>query len=82
LITTVHPTAIHPLRKAESVVDEETARDIFVYVTLFSSLFTFSTVLIYLDTVRTGLDASTLEDECHYRDARETSVRDSASWGR
>jgi trk system potassium uptake protein TrkH len=46
---------------AESVIDEETVRGIFVFVYLFSSLFTFSTVLTYLDTVRTGLDASTLE---------------------
>ncbi|MFC6823779.1 TrkH family potassium uptake protein [Halopelagius fulvigenes] len=61
LFTTVHPTAVRPLRMSDSVIDEETVRDIFIFVLLFVSLFVFSTIVIYLDAVRTGLGISALE---------------------
>ena len=61
LFMTVHPTAVRPLRMSESVVEEETVTDIFVFVLLFVLLFAFSTVLIYLDAVRVSLEISPLE---------------------
>jgi trk system potassium uptake protein TrkH len=63
LFTSVHPEAIRPLRLAGAAVDEGTIRDVFVFVLLFLLLFALSTVVIYLDSLRTpavtlsGLDA-------------------------
>jgi trk system potassium uptake protein TrkH len=63
LFTSVHPEAVRALRLEGEVVDEGTIRDVFVFVLLFLLLFVLSTVLIYLDTLRTpavslsGLDA-------------------------
>ncbi|AZH24915.1 TrkH family potassium uptake protein [Haloplanus aerogenes] len=63
LYTSVHPQAIRPLRLEGEAVDEETIRDVFVFVLLFLALFAFSTVVLYLDSFRTpeislsGLDA-------------------------
>ena len=63
LFTSVHPDAIRALRLEGEPVDEETIRDVFVFVLLFLLLFVLSTVVIYLDSFRTpavslsGLDA-------------------------
>jgi len=63
LFTAAHPNAVRPIRLGGSVVDDETVRDALVFVALFLALFALSTVLIYLDSLRTpavsmsGLDA-------------------------
>ena len=63
LFTTIHPEAIRPIRLKGIVVDETTIRDVFAFVMLFLMLFAVSTILLYLDSVRTpdvtlsGLDA-------------------------
>ena len=61
LFTTIHPSAIRPIRLNDDTVNEETVRDIFVFIFTFVSIFVFSTVLIYLDALRIGLDISALE---------------------
>ena len=61
LFTTVHPEAIRPVHLSDGVVDEGTLRGVFVFVLLFLSIFAVSTVLIFLDGLRTGLDLSGLE---------------------
>ncbi|MFC6837246.1 TrkH family potassium uptake protein [Halomarina ordinaria] len=61
LFTTVHPEAVRPLRLSRGTVDESTVQDIFVFVFLFLLLFTGSTVLLYLDALRVGLDITSLE---------------------
>jgi len=61
LFTTIHPSAIRPIRLNDDTVNEETVRDIFVFIFIFVSIFVFSTVLIYLDALRIGLNISALE---------------------
>ena len=61
LFRAVHPTAVRPVRITEGVVDESTIRDIFVFVMLFIAIFVVSTVLLYLDALRVGLDITTIE---------------------
>ena len=61
LFTAVHPEAVRPIRLNDEVVDEETIRDVFVFVTLFLVLFALSTVLLYLDALRTGISLSGLD---------------------
>lgn len=61
LFTTVHPEAVRPVRMGETVVDEETVRSVFDFVLLFLTLFVVSTVLLYLDAVRAGIDVTALE---------------------
>ncbi|GAB3669712.1 TrkH family potassium uptake protein [Halopiger thermotolerans] len=54
LFTSVHPDAVQPIRLQQEPVDEETIRDVFVFVLLFLGLFVLSTVLLYLDSFRTS----------------------------
>ena len=61
LFTTIHPEAVKPIRITEGPLDEETVRGIFVFTLVFLSLFVVSTILLYLDGLRTGLDLSALE---------------------
>ena len=61
LFTTVHPNAVQPIRMGETVIDENTIRDVFAFVTLFLTLFVVSTVLLYLDALRVGLDVTALD---------------------
>ncbi|WP_117594532.1 TrkH family potassium uptake protein [Haloprofundus halophilus] len=62
LFTSVHPEAVKPLRLDRKVVDEQTIRDVLVFILLFLAIFTLSTVLLYLDTLRTaGVSLSGLE---------------------
>ena len=61
LFTTVHPEAVQPIRMSEETIDEGTLRGVFVFVLTFLSIFAVSTVLIFLDGLRTGLDLSGLE---------------------
>lgn len=59
LFTTVHPDAVRPVRVSDEVVDDDTIRSVFV--ALFVSLFAISTVLIYVESLRVGLDISAIE---------------------
>ena len=61
LFTSIHPDVVHPIRIGREAVDEGTVRDVFVFVMIFLSIFAVSTVLLYLDALRTGLDLSPLE---------------------
>ncbi|WP_224268045.1 TrkH family potassium uptake protein [Haloprofundus salinisoli] len=62
LFTSVHPEAVKPLQLDQEVVEEETVRDVFVFIMLFLTLFALSTVLLYLDSLRTsGVSLSGLE---------------------
>lgn len=54
LFTSVHPDAIRPIRLQQESVDEETIRDVFVFVLLFLGLFVASTIFLYLDSFRTS----------------------------
>jgi trk system potassium uptake protein TrkH len=51
LFTSVHPEAVRPVRMGREAVDEETVRDVFVFVLIFLTLFMVSTVLIYVDSL-------------------------------
>jgi len=53
LFTSIHPEAVRPIRLGREVVDDDTVRDVFVFVLLFLALFVLSTVLLYLDSFRT-----------------------------
>ncbi|MGB9964938.1 TrkH family potassium uptake protein [Halobacterium hubeiense] len=62
LFTSVHPDAVRTIRLGGDVVDEETMRDVLVFVLLFLGLFAASTVLIYLDSFRAaGVSLSGME---------------------
>ena len=54
LFTSVHPDAVRPIRLRENTIDEETIHDLLVFVVLFVALFALSTVLLYLDSLRTA----------------------------
>jgi len=63
LFTSVHPEAVRAIRFDGGVVEDDTVRDVFVFLVVFVGLFAASTVLLYLDSFRTpevalsGLDA-------------------------
>ncbi len=61
LFVAAHPEAVRPVRLNDEVVDETTIREVFVFVTVFVVLFAVSTVLLYLDSFRSGLSLSGLE---------------------
>lgn len=62
LYTSIHPDAVKPVWFGSDAVDEETVRDVFVFVTLFILIFVFSTGLLYLDSFRTpDVTLTTLE---------------------
>lgn len=61
LYTDIHPTAVVPIRTSTGVLDEDTIHGLLAFTLLFVALFAISTVLLYLDTVRTGLSLSALE---------------------
>ena len=61
LFTTVHPDAVRPIRLGDSAIDEDTIHDVFVFVFLFLAIFAVSSVVLYLDAIRTGPDLSALE---------------------
>lgn len=61
LFTTVHPDAIYPIRGPSGVIDENTLRSVFVFMLIFISIFAVSTVVLYLDSLRVGLDLTGLE---------------------
>ncbi|UVE51997.1 TrkH family potassium uptake protein (plasmid) [Haloferax larsenii] len=51
--TSIHPEAVRPIRLDQKAVDENTVRDVFVFVLLFLGLFSVSTMFLYLDSFRT-----------------------------
>jgi trk system potassium uptake protein TrkH len=53
LFTSVHPEAIRPIRLESDVIEEETIHGVFVFVVLFLALFALSTIVLYLDSLRT-----------------------------
>jgi len=57
LYTTVHPEAVRPIQVSGSPIDEDTITGLVGFTLLFLLLFAFSTVLIYLDTLRTAKPA-------------------------
>lgn len=61
LFQDVHPEAVVPVRTSTEVLDEDTIQGLLAFTLLFLVLFAFSTVLLYIDTVRTGLSLSALE---------------------
>ena len=61
LFTTVHPEAVRPVRLSTEPIDEGTIRSVLVFVVTFLALFVLSTVLVFLDGLRTGLELSALE---------------------
>jgi trk system potassium uptake protein TrkH len=61
LFTTVHPDAVRPIRMGDSAIDEDTIHDVFVFVFVFLAIFVVSSVLLYLDALRTGIGLSALE---------------------
>ncbi|WP_123533656.1 TrkH family potassium uptake protein [Halosimplex salinum] len=62
LFTSVHPEAIRPVRMGRQAVEEETVRDVLVFVMIFLTLFMVSTVVIYIDSLLIpDMDLSGLE---------------------
>ena len=61
LLTTVHPEAVRPIRMASEIIDEEAIRGVFVLTLTFLAIFALSTLLIFLDGIRTGISLTTLE---------------------
>ena len=61
LFTSVHPEAVRPVRFTREAVDEDTLQGVFVFTMVFLVIFALSTVVIYLDSLRIGLDISALE---------------------
>jgi len=61
LFTTVHPEAVRPIRLSDEVIDEGALRGVFVFVLAFLSIFAVSTVVLFLDALRTGVDLTGLE---------------------
>ena len=53
LFTSIHPDAVRPVRLRLEAVDDDTVLGVFVFVLLFLGLFAISTVLLYIDTLRT-----------------------------
>ncbi|MEF8757518.1 MAG: TrkH family potassium uptake protein, partial [Halobacteriales archaeon] len=52
LFTSIHPDAVRPIFFGSEAVDEGAIRGVFEFVLLFLVLFAFSTVLLYLDSLR------------------------------
>jgi trk system potassium uptake protein TrkH len=61
LFTSVHPDAVRPVRFTEEAVDEGTLRGVLIFTMTFLVIFAVSTVVIYLDSLRTGLELSAIE---------------------
>ena len=61
IYTDVHPEAVVPIRTSTEIIDEDTIQGLVAFTLLFIALFALSTVLLYLDTVRTGMSLSALE---------------------
>lgn len=53
LFTSIHPQAVRPVRFNGEPLEEESIKEVFVFVLLFVGIFALSTVLLYLDSLRT-----------------------------
>jgi trk system potassium uptake protein TrkH len=61
LFSAVHPEAVRPVRFGDEAVDEGAIRGVTVFLLTFLGIFALSTVVIFLDSLRAGLDLSALE---------------------
>lgn len=61
LYSSIHPEAINPIRLNDGVVDDGTVKSVLIFVMTFLVIFAVSSVLIYLDGIRTGLELTALE---------------------
>ncbi|ELY55061.1 TrkH family potassium uptake protein [Natronolimnohabitans innermongolicus] len=61
LFTSVHPEAVRPIRLGDTVVDEDTIRDIYAYVLLAILLFFLLTVFVVVDAARASTPVSEFE---------------------
>ncbi|WP_420028487.1 TrkH family potassium uptake protein [Halorussus lipolyticus] len=61
VFTSIHPEAVRPIRVADDVADDDLVSSVLVFVMIFISIFALSSVLIYLDSLRIGLDISAIE---------------------
>jgi trk system potassium uptake protein TrkH len=61
LFTSIHPEAVRPIRIGDGVADEDTIRSVFVFTMIFIAIFAVSTVLIYVDSLRIGLELAAIE---------------------
>jgi trk system potassium uptake protein TrkH len=61
LFRSIHPEAVRPLRLSSGTVDDDTVGSVLIFVMTFLVIFAVSSVLLYLDGVRTGLDISAIE---------------------
>ncbi|MDS0293156.1 TrkH family potassium uptake protein [Halogeometricum luteum] len=61
LFQSVHPEAVRPLNLSDGAVDDDTLRSVLVFVVTFLVIFAVSSVLLYLDGLRVGLDLSAIE---------------------
>jgi trk system potassium uptake protein TrkH len=61
VFSSVHPEAVRPIRVSEGVADDETVSSVLVFVMIFLTFFVVSSVLIYLDSIRIGLELSAIE---------------------
>ncbi|WP_135823899.1 TrkH family potassium uptake protein [Halorussus ruber] len=57
----VHPEAVRPIRVSDDVADDDAVSSVFVFVMIFICIFAVSSVLIYLDGLRVGLELSAIE---------------------
>ncbi|NHN61365.1 MULTISPECIES: TrkH family potassium uptake protein [Halorussus] len=61
VFTSIHPEAVRPIRVFDDVADEDVVNSVLVFVLLFIAIFAVSTVLIYVDSLRIGLELSAIE---------------------
>ncbi|SIS10702.1 TrkH family potassium uptake protein [Natronorubrum thiooxidans] len=61
LFTSIHPEAVRPLRLGDTVVDEETVRDIYAYVLLAIMIFFLLTIFVVVDAARAGTAVTEFE---------------------
>jgi trk system potassium uptake protein TrkH len=61
LYTTLHPSAVEPVRLGGRVVDEDAIRGIVVFTVLYILLFFLAAVFLSLDSARIGYELSVLE---------------------
>ena len=61
LFTSIHPEAVRPLRLGDTVVDEETVRDIYAYVLLAIIIFFLLTIFVVVDAARTSTAVTEFE---------------------
>ncbi|WP_246310139.1 TrkH family potassium uptake protein [Halorarum halophilum] len=61
LYTTIHPEAVRPIRFTGKPIEEDTLRGVFILVLSFLAIFAVSSVVLFLDALRVGLDLSAIE---------------------